>query len=104
VEIRRRCRPKTLRFQVLTWLWAVPSGGALVVLAVDWPSWSHFEGVSARLGAVPLQSWIALAILLVHGLFFTLWRHYRRNEPWREKIFLDSDPGSSPTLPTPSVP
>ena len=62
------CPPTRLRCRVLALLWIFPSLGALVILALDAPNWFRGRGLLEALGAVGLQSWIALVVLLVHVL------------------------------------
>jgi len=75
-------RPKANRYKMLSLLWIFPSLGAVVILALDGPSWIHGAGLGERLAAIPLQSWIAVTLLALHGLFLWLARHYHRTEPW----------------------
>jgi hypothetical protein len=41
VEVKRRCRPRTQRFQTLALLWVFPSAGALVIFGWLGPDWPH---------------------------------------------------------------
>jgi len=92
-EIKRICRPKTQRFRMLSLLWVFPSAGALLIMVLDAPSWMRLSGLTAQLAAVPLQSWLALGILITHGVFLGLARHYHRSEPWQEITFSEPSSG-----------
>ena len=92
IEVRSRCRPKTDRFRMLTLLWIFPSGGAALILALNFPDWSRARGLLGHLGAVTLEQWIALAVLLAHPVFAWLAWHYHRTEVEREVTFREPDP------------
>jgi len=73
-----RTRARALCFQVLTLLWIFPTAGAALILARDFSTWTRWPSIGERVGAVPLQSWIALAVVAAHIVFIILSRRYRR--------------------------
>jgi hypothetical protein len=92
IEVRRRCRPKTDRFRMLTLLWIFPSGGAALILGLNLPDWSHARGLAEHLSAVALEQWIALVVLMAHPVFGALAWHYHRAEVEREVTFREPNP------------
>ncbi|MFM7103368.1 MAG: hypothetical protein ACKO3N_19635 [Verrucomicrobiota bacterium] len=65
------------RWQMLTILWTAVSAGA-VVLWVREPAWLTTPGGWARLQAVRLEQWLALALLGLHAGFAGAWYRARR--------------------------
>jgi hypothetical protein len=92
IEVKTRCRPKTELFRMLTLLWIFPSGGAALILGLNFPDWSHTRGLLEHLGAVALEQWIAVAVLMVHPVFAWLAWHYHRTEVEREVTFREPYP------------
>jgi hypothetical protein len=74
-----------LRYRILSILWIFPSGGAVVIMALE-----ARAGSLSALSKVPVHVWIALLLLLLHVLFLYLAYHYRA-EPWHEVSFPDTD-------------
>ena len=91
-ETRCRRQPKADRFQMLAALWFLPSLGALVILAADFPKWSDAGGFTGFLRGLRIEHWIAVSLLLAHPVFGWLARHYRRTEPILEEILHESTP------------
>jgi hypothetical protein len=100
VEVKYSCRPKANRFKMLSVLWIFPSLGALVILGLDTGAWIQRASLGDCLAAVPLQSWMAVMVLVAHGLFLGLARHYHRTEPWQDMVYREAeiDRISSPNL------
>ncbi len=92
IEVTSRCRPKTDLFRMLTLLWIFPSGGAALILALNFPDWSRARGLLGHLGAVSLEQWIALAVLVAHLVFAILACHYHRTEAERDVTFREPNP------------
>lgn len=62
-------------------LWLFPSAGALWILARN-PPWSGATGWRDTLAAVAVEQWMALGLLLLHGVFVGLAiRFHFREEP-----------------------
>ena len=77
----RRVKSRTILYTVLSILWLFPSAGALWILARN-PPWSGALGWREILAAVALEQWIALGLLLLHGIFVGLaLRFHLREEP-----------------------
>ena len=77
---------------MLAALWFLPSLGALVILAADFPKWSDAGGFTGFLRGLRIEQWIAVSLLLAHPVFGCLARHYRRTEPILEEILHESTP------------
>lgn len=92
VEVKRSCRPKTERFQMLTLLWFLPSAGALFIIGWDYPDWSRAVRFLDYVKALKLEHWVAGALLLAHPIFAWLAWHYRRTETEREVTFREPNP------------
>ena len=92
IEVKSRCRPKTELFRMLALLWIFPSGGATLILGLNFPDWSRARGLLDHLGAVSLEQWIALAVLIAHPIFAALAWHYHRIEIEREVTFREPNP------------
>jgi hypothetical protein len=92
IEFKQRCRPKTERFRMLSLLWFFPSGGAALILGLDWPDWSQARGIVQWLAVVQLEQWIASAVVLAHPVFAWLAWHYHRTEVEREVTFREPNP------------
>jgi len=92
IEIRRRGRPRTERFQMLAILWFLPSAGALIIVGWDYPDWPGTGGFLDYLGLLKFEHWIAVGLLLAHSVFAWLAWHYRRTEAEREVVFREPNP------------
>ena len=77
-------RHKRLLFRTLALLWILPSLGAGFILAESAAPVRAARSVAETLARVAFEQWIALAVLLAHGLFLWLAWHYRRPDPLRE--------------------
>ena len=83
---RRMGRPKAMLFLVLSVFWLFPSFGAFWLIEPDFLRWFDAEDLLSALGMIKLEQWIALALLLAHGVFGWLAWHYRRHEPFQEIV------------------
>ncbi len=90
-EVKCRRKPKADLFRMLAILWCFPSGGAVLILAMARFSVGGGSALAA-LASVPLEVWLAAALLLAHPVFFWLARHYRRCEAEREETLLEPVP------------
>jgi hypothetical protein len=92
IEVKSRCRPKTDLFRMLTLLWIFPSGGAALILGLNFPDWSRARGLLEHLGEVALEQWVALAVLIAHPVFAALTWRYHRTEVERDVTFREPNP------------
>lgn len=92
IEVKCRCRPRTDLFRMLALLWIFPSGGAALILGLNFPDWSQARGLIEHVAAVGLEQWIALVVLLAHPAFAALAWHYHRTEAEREVTFREPNP------------
>lgn len=95
-----RWQPKAGLCRMLAVLWIFPSAGAVLILAVTEARWRHAEGLGAVLGAIKLEQWVALALLLAHPILAWQAWHLRRTEPWKE-IVPEPEPGPDAGLQDP---
>lgn len=70
----RMYRPRALLFGMLSLLWVFPSVGACWILFSD-RAWMR-EGI----GAVKLEQWVGVGLLLAHVMFLWLRFTFRRSE------------------------
>jgi hypothetical protein len=71
--------PKALRYAVLALLWVFPSLGAVWILAINWKVWANAATVLEAVRTTRIEQWIALGLLVMHGLFlFGALRHRTR--------------------------
>jgi hypothetical protein len=73
-----------LRHRMLALLWIFPSGGALLILGMDCPNWFRAPNAMEGLASVAFQSWIALVLLLSHGVFLVKARPFGSSNPTAE--------------------
>jgi hypothetical protein len=85
--IRRLGKPKARLFRTIALLWTLPSIGAVFLLVRDTDRLLAAESVPMALERVTFEQWVALTILVAHGAFLWLGRHYRKHEPVREELF-----------------
>lgn len=69
---------KALLFLVLSVLWIFPSFGACWIIASDFSRWRIAENVT--FSSVKLEEWLAVVLLLLHGIFVFLALRFRRRE------------------------
>lgn len=68
---------RSVLFRTLTLLWIFPSLGAAWIIASE-RAWLHAGDILAALGAVRVEQWIALGLLLAHAWFAWRWWRARR--------------------------
>lgn len=73
--------PKALRYAVLALLWVFPSIGAVWILAINWKVWANAASVFEALRTTRIEQWMALGLLVMHGIFLFGALRRRRGQP-----------------------
>lgn len=73
-----RTRAKQYLYLVLTVLWLFPTFGALWIVANGGQPWLRAGSVVEAVDQVSFEEWVAVVLLLAHGVFVWLALRYRR--------------------------
>jgi hypothetical protein len=71
---------RRLLFTTLSMLWIFPSLGAIWILYAGRGAWRSSLTLPERVKNLTLEQWIALGLLLLHGVFVALALYFRRLE------------------------
>ncbi len=71
---------KAILFRSLAVLWIFPTFGACWILASDFSKFLKVKSIVEFLSAVKIEEWLALILLLLHGVFIFLAIRFRRRE------------------------
>lgn len=69
--------PPTVRFRMLSLLWCFPTSGAVWILGSGARHWDFTKGTLAGLEGIRIEEWIALLLLILHGVWIWKWRQSR---------------------------
>lgn len=72
--------PKSLTFRYLAILWCLPSFGAIWILIAEVGRVLSPPSFLKKLGAVSMEQWVSVVLLLLHLIFVGLAMHFRRKE------------------------
>jgi hypothetical protein len=76
--------PRSITYKYLSILWILPSFGAIWILVAEARGVVTKPTFLAKLGAISVEQWVALVLLLLHLTFVGLSRHYRQKEKTSE--------------------